>query len=175
MSFIVGCWNPWALQFTHCSAPTLGDPIHPPPIPGNLGKCFTAACVCGWAQERTEMNTSRVLRHVETTKCLGANRESWRAIADIWVVIATLWRLPRWFSGKEFTRQWRRHGFDPWVRKIPRRKEWQPAPISLPGKSYGQRSPEGYSPRGHKELDTIEWLSSHNYSLQTFPVFPGLS
>ena len=34
--------------------------------------------------------------------------------------------LPRWLSGKEFTCQCRRHrklGFDPWVRKIPWRRE----------------------------------------------------
>ena len=28
--------------------------------------------------------------------------------------------LPRWFSGKEYARQHRRPGFDPWVGKIPR-------------------------------------------------------
>ena len=31
-------------------------------------------------------------------------------------------------------------GFDPWVRKIPWRRKWQPTPVSLPGKSHGQRS-----------------------------------
>ena len=40
--------------------------------------------------------------------------------------------------------------FDPWVRKIPWRRRWQPIPIFLPGKSHGQRSLLGYSPRGHR-------------------------
>ena len=31
-----------------------------------------------------------------------------------------------------------------------------PTPIFLPGESHGQRSLEGYSPYGHKELDTTE-------------------
>ena len=31
-------------------------------------------------------------------------------------------------------------GFDPWVRKIPWRREWQPTPVFLPGKSHGQRN-----------------------------------
>ena len=67
------CWNPRALQFTHCSAPALGEPIHPPPTPGNFSKCFTAACV--W-RVRTETNTSGVLLlcgccHREATRCLG--------------------------------------------------------------------------------------------------------
>ena len=51
--------------------------------------------------------------------------------------------------------QWRR-GFNPWVRKIPWRGAWQPTPVSLLGKSRGQRSLVGYSPRGHKESDTTE-------------------
>ena len=29
---------------------------------------------------------------------------------------------------------------DPWVRKIPWRRKWQPTPVSVPGKSHGQRS-----------------------------------
>ena len=32
---------------------------------------------------------------------------------------------------------------DPWVRKIPWRREWQNTPVFLPGKSHGQRSLAG--------------------------------
>ena len=39
-----------------------------------------------------------------------------------------------------------------WVGKIPWRSAWQPIPIFLPGKSYGQRSLVGYSAWGCKEL-----------------------
>ena len=39
---------------------------------------------------------------------------------------------------------------DPW------RREWLPTPMFLPGEFYGQRSLAGYSPSGHKELDTTE-------------------
>ena len=42
--------------------------------------------------------------------------------------------LPRWLSGKEFTRQCRRFGINPWVRKIPWRRKWQSTLIFLPGK-----------------------------------------
>ena len=38
-----------------------------------------------------------------------------------------------------------RPGFDPWVRKIPWRRKWQPTPAFLPGKSHGQRKLVGYS------------------------------
>ena len=49
--------------------------------------------------------------------------------------------------------------FDPWIRKIPWRKEWQPPPGFLPGKFHGQRNLEGYSPWDRKESDTTEWLT----------------
>ena len=49
--------------------------------------------------------------------------------------------------------------FDPWVRKIPWRREWQPTPVLLPGQSHGQRSLAGPSAWGCKELDTTEQLS----------------
>ena len=42
----------------------------------------------------------------------------------------------------------KRHGFDPWARKISWRRKWQPTPVYLPAESLGQRSLAGYSPRG---------------------------
>jgi len=54
--------------------------------------------------------------------------------------------FPGGASGKEPACQCRRckkHGFDPWVGKIPWRA-WQPTPIFLPGESHGQRSLAGY-------------------------------
>ena len=42
-----------------------------------------------------------------------------------------------------------------------RRRKWQPIPVFLPGKSHGRRSLVGYSPWGHKESDTTEWLHFH--------------
>ena len=57
-----------------------------------------------------------------------------------------------------FCLQCRKPGVDPWVRKILGRREWQSTPVFLPGKLHGQRSQVGYSPWGHKELDTTEQL-----------------
>ena len=57
----------------------------------------------------------------------------------------------------------KRPGFDSWVGEIPWRREWQLTPVFLPGKSQGQRSPVGYSPGGHKELDMAE--HTHNWAL----------
>ena len=40
--------------------------------------------------------------------------------------------------------------------KIPRRRKRQLTPLLLPGETHGQSRLVGYSPRGHKELDTTE-------------------
>ena len=61
--------------------------------------------------------------------------------------------LPRWLSGKESACQCkspRRRRFDPWVRKSPWRRKWQPTPIFLPGELHGQRSLAGYTLCGHR-------------------------
>ena len=52
--------------------------------------------------------------------------------------------------------------FNPWVRKVPWRRKWQPTPALLPGKSHGQRSLAGYNPWGHKESDKTERLNNSN-------------
>ena len=62
-------------------------------------------------------------------------------------------------SGKELTCQYRRCkrcGFNPWVRKIPWRRAWEPTPIFLPGESHGKRNPADYSPWRSKGLDMTE-------------------
>ena len=64
-------------------------------------------------------------------------------------------------------RRHRRHGFNPWVGRIPWRREWQPTPIFLPGESHGQRSLAGYSPRNCKESDSVEH-TQHRTGLSIF-------
>ena len=74
-----------------------------------------------------------------------------------WILLVS--ELSTWFSGKESTcqcRRFRRLRFDPWVRKIPWRRKWQPSPVFLPGKSHGQKRLAAYSPQGRKELDGTE-------------------
>ena len=51
--------------------------------------------------------------------------------------------LPWWLSGRESDCQCRRHGFDPWVKKILWRRKWQPILVFLPGNFQQQRSLTG--------------------------------
>ena len=57
--------------------------------------------------------------------------------------------------------QCKRPRFDPWVRKIPWRREWLSGPVFLPGEFQGQRSLMGYRPWGHKYSDRTEQLLLH--------------
>ena len=50
------------------------------------------------------------------------------------------------------------HQFNPWVRKIPWKRKWQPIPLFLLEEFQGQRSLEGYSALGPKESDTTEYI-----------------
>ena len=63
---------------------------------------------------------------------------------------------PWWLSWQRIRLQCGRPGFDPWVGKIPWRRERLPTPAFWPGETHEQRSLAGYSPRGHKESDTTE-------------------
>ena len=67
--------------------------------------------------------------------------------------------FPGGAGGKEpacQSRRHKKHRFNPWVGKIPWRKNWQPIPIFTPGEFHRQRSLEDHSPWGGKESDTTE-------------------
>ena len=53
-----------------------------------------------------------------------------------------------------------RHRFDPWVRKIPWRRAWQPSPVFLPGESHGLRSMVVQSIA--RSWIWLKWLSAHD-------------
>ena len=61
-----------------------------------------------------------------------------------------------WLSWGRICPQCGRPGFNPWVGKIPGRREQLPTLVFWPGEFHGL-----YSPWGHKELDTTERLSLH--------------
>ena len=62
---------------------------------------------------------------------------------------------------------------DPWVRKVPWRRAWQPTPVFLPGEFHGQRSLAGYSLWYRKELDTTERCTTICFSEFSCPAVSG--
>ena len=59
-------------------------------------------------------------------------------------------------------KQCRRLGFDSWLRKIPWRRQWQPTPVFLLGKSHGQRSLAGYTVHRVTKSDwSTEYTCTH--------------
>ena len=48
--------------------------------------------------------------------------------------------------------------------RSPGSRKWLPTPVFFPGKFRGQRSLEGYSPQGHKELDMTEHTCAHTHT-----------
>ena len=55
--------------------------------------------------------------------------------------------------------------FNPWVKKIPWRRAWQPSPIFLPGESHGQRNLEGTVHRAAKSQTQMKQLSLHTFHM----------
>ena len=119
----------------------------------------------GWQRTRwldgitdsVDMSLSK-LRHIVE------DREAWRAAVHE-VAKSQTWLIDRtaieWPSGKESICHYRRCRFNPWVKKIPWRRKWQPTPVFLPGKSNGQRS-WWSTVHGVAELDKTEWLNNSN-------------
>ena len=79
--------------------------------------------------------------------------------------------LPWWLNWWRICLQCRRPGFDPWVGKIPWRRERLPTPVLWPGEFHGL-----YSLWGLKESDTTERvsLSAHQFTGPALWSIPGL-
>ena len=65
---------------------------------------------------------------------------------------------PGWLSGKESACHCRRCRFDPWLRKMPWRRTWQPTSGFLPGESHDRGVLWATVHGVTKELDTTERL-----------------
>ena len=113
-------------------------------------KCVSQQRLCWLLAEMTVFWTHWVKQHSpsKSTSLFFFLTWPWKHLKlPLWLI-----RPPWGLSSKEFTRKVG-HGFDPWVRKILWKREWQPPPVFLPGKSHGHRSLTGYTSRG-EELDT---------------------
>ena len=78
-----------------------------------------------------------------------------------------------WLVVKNPSANVKRCRLDPWVRKIPWRRAWQPTPVFLPGEPHGQRTLAGYNAQRCKESDTTEATSQMHACTQLW-VFQDL-
>ena len=71
--------------------------------------------------------------------------------------------LLQWLRQQRICLQCRRPRFNPWVGKIPWRREQQPSPVFLPQESHGQGNLAGYSPWdcSRTELSDFHFISLH--------------
>ena len=119
------------------------------------GKTIAKTCI----HTNTHMFTSGIGTHTNVLTCVFY--KIFEIIIIFWKKIGyqrgrtienLLFTIYTWLSGKEPACQCRRHGFNPWVGKIPWRRKWQPTPVFLSGKSHGQRSLMDYSSWGHRRV-----------------------
>ena len=102
------------------------------------------------------------------------DREAWCAavhgVAKNWTRLSNWteliwWRFTGCASGKVPACQFRRHkrhGFYPWVQKIPWRRAWQPTSIFLPEETQAKSSLTGYIVHGVTQCWTwLKLLSTH--------------
>ena len=101
------------------------------------------------------------------------------------IFISCLFYVQQSMYGAFLVAQWyrihlqcRRPGLDPWVRKTPWSRAWQPTTVFLPEESHGWRRLAGYNPLGHKQSDTtVTTQHTHMqgiYVNPNFPIYPPL-
>ena len=126
----------------------------PPELPGKpSGVCLWGCFSCVWL-----FVTLWTIVH-EAPLFMGFSRqEHWSGLPcpspgdlpDLGIEPASLLSLPSLALAGAFFTTWRR--------------QWQPTPVLLPGKSHGRRNLVGYSPWGRKESDTTERLHFHFFT-----------
>ena len=73
-----------------------------------------------------------------------------KALSQSTLLLTKESQLPQWLSSKESACNQGDSGLIPGSGRLPWSGKWQPTSASLPGKSHGQTSLAGYSPRGHR-------------------------
>ena len=136
---------------THCMATVNYETCH--------GRCF----IKPWQRPSESQGHLQGPTHLDSLSMKGFEVTAWEGRAKLalwgpaWVLLAAPAsgsfcllpqsfqslpphpRFPRWLSSKESPcqcRRHKRHGFDPWVGKIPWRRKWQTTPTFLPEKSH---------------------------------------
>ena len=70
----------------------------------------------------------------------------------------------QWLRQKRIILQRRKPGFDPWVGKIPWKREWQLNIVFLSRESHGQRSLVSYSPWGSQRARHNGATNTHTHT-----------
>ena len=84
------------------------------------------------------------------------SKEVW-GILIFWRLISKRDGLPTWLSGKESACQCRRRRFNPWVRRIPWRRPWQPTPVFCLGNPMDRGA---WWAIVHRAVKSQTWLSN---------------
>ena len=123
-----------------------------------------------WGKAKS-INTSLLILFEHYYTVRGRNREPWAHRARFLGPLLFEKQsagLPWWLRWWRICLQCGRPRFDPWVRKIPWRREWQQTSV-LPGESHGQRSLASQyylenlrtEEPGISDSETAEWLMFH--------------
>ena len=72
--------------------------------------------------------------------------------------------LPQWLDGKEYARQHRRPGFDPWVGKIPRVGNGNPLWYSCLENPMDRGTWQATGHEDLKESETTEYTHTHTHT-----------
>ena len=125
----------FAIRSHHCSS-SLSLPSSFSPFIS----CFvnTSLSISPWKAVHSPIHGDFFYSRYHSENSMNVSSE---VILSTFVPYYTLLAFPGGVRGKEPTHQCRKHkrcGFDPWVRKIPWKRAWQPTLVFLPGESHGQ-------------------------------------
>ena len=120
------------------------------------------------SQDDSWLPDSQKLYEVIRVCCYSAKNNSYNNIQNFswW---QRHWGFPSGSEDKKICLLCGRLGFNPWVGKIPWRREWLSIPVFLPGEFYGQRSQAGYSPWCCKESDMAKWITVSKTFIVNWP------
>ena len=102
------------------------------------------------------LGKARVTDWRSLSQCLGLLASPLRIMQSLGVALSSsscklllvITPLSWWHRWYRICLQCRRPGFNPWIRKSPWRRKWEPTPVFLPGEYHGQEKPGGLQSMG---------------------------